>query len=154
MVNLFLTIHPVSDTIIQDEVVKGEIYNHNGFLFQTDTIDEGTFNTQRYVLNQYGCDSVIYLQLDVTVGIKERKEVLNVFIYPNPAHEYIDIQFTRCDFQTKELLLSDITGKIIKTQNLNHATVRINLSDLAQGMYFLTIKEDNNILKTLKVIKQ
>lgn len=151
---LYLKINPLSDTIIKDEVVKGEIYKQNGFFIATDTVDAGFFQAIRSTLNQYGCDSVIYLQLNVSLGINKQQESLQILVYPNPANDYINIQLPPVELQNKELEISDITGKLLKKQNLNQAVECINLSDLTQGMYFLTIKRDNHILKILKIIKQ
>ncbi|NLE63716.1 MAG: T9SS type A sorting domain-containing protein [Bacteroidales bacterium] len=151
---LYLKLQPLSDTIIHGEVVKGELYQQNGFVIATDTVGAGLFHAQRSMLNQYGCDSVIYLTLNVSLAIKEQQETFKVMVYPNPAHNYIDIQFSSVDLRNKEMELSDITGKLLKKQILNRNVERMDLSELTKGMYFLTIKGDNHVLKILKIIKQ
>lgn len=153
-ITLYLTVHPINDTVINDEVYQGETYNNNGFLIHTDTLSTGTFMFTQNALNRYGCDSIIHLQLKVSVGINEIQAENNIIVYPNPANAYLDIQCNNIDLQNIEACLCDITGKVISKIFLQDRLCRMDISLFAKGMYFLKIQTDKHTLRTIKVIKQ
>jgi hypothetical protein len=153
-ITLYLTVHPINDTVINDEVYQGETYNNNGFLIHTDTLSTGTFMFTQKALNRYGCDSIIHLQLKVSVGINEIQAENNIIVYPNPANAYLDIQCNNIDMQNIEACLCDITGKVISKILLQDRLCRMDISSFAKGMYFLKIQTDKHTLRTIKVIKQ
>ena len=151
---LHLNILPTHDSTIKDIVYKGDIYNKYGFLINTDTVEIGTFTTENRYINRFGCDSTVHLQLTVNVGIDEIINENYIRIFPNPANENIEIQYISTNQKDFILTISDITGKILKIENLKTHSTRINISDLAKGMYFLTFERNNQPVKTLKIIKQ
>jgi hypothetical protein len=65
-------------------------------------------------------------------------------LYPNPAHENIDVQFYADDISAYIVKLSDYVGKMVYSfagisaegNNVQH----INLSSLAKGIYFLQLQ--------------
>lgn len=64
-------------------------------------------------------------------------------LYPNPASEYFMIKNTK-GLSLKQVLVHDITGKIIKTQAIeNGDSTTISTSNLTAGIYFITVEENN-----------
>ena len=45
-------------------------------------------------------------------------------------------------------------GKIIKTENLDLGMTKLDLSNYPNGIYLLKVINDNNQIKTIKLIKQ
>ncbi|NLJ82554.1 MAG: T9SS type A sorting domain-containing protein [Bacteroidales bacterium] len=155
VISLNLTILPKSDSLINDSIRKGEIYNKNGFLIHSDTLDVLVWKTQQQLINQYGCDSVVHLHLSIsTVGINEAYIGRHIQVFPNPAKEHIHIQQTSNMLYTLEISLMDISGKTILKETINDKQSTIHIAEVAKGMYFLTIKQDQKRIKTLKIIKQ
>jgi len=77
------------------------------------------------------------------------KNEYNFEIYPNPANDFVNIINNE-----KELLninITDITGKVIITQEFT-GNSKINVHDLDNGIYFLSIFKDNKIIKIEKLI--
>jgi glucose/arabinose dehydrogenase len=70
-------------------------------------------------------------------------------LYPNPASDFFTIKNTN-QLSLKQVLIYDITGKIVKTQPLeNVESTTISTSNLTAGMYFVTVEERNgNRLQT------
>lgn len=84
--------------------------------------------------------SVIYLD-DVVftgwVGVDENT-MLPVKTYPNPAKE--NITFSGLDKNAKEIQITDISGKLLSTYNVNKVSViDINTTGLADGVYLYTV---------------
>ena len=82
------------------------------------------------------------------VGIENISQSINDFlIYPNPANNYLIIKTNNTKYYNIKLL--DITGVIIRDyQNINDKNYRIDISDLQNGIYFISI--NNSIKKFVK----
>ncbi len=78
--------------------------------------------------------------------------------YPNPVDDYVNIDLNLTHAGTVGLYFYSATGKLIKEINLmgiagtNH--MHINISGLKQGVYFLSVSEDNRNSVVKKFIKQ
>ena len=72
-----------------------------------------------------------------------------ISLYPNPASNYINID----GLEGKEqIFIIDNSGRIVKSVSTNEAMQTINIDDLAQGIYLVTIRKENKI-EVLKFIK-
>ena len=76
-------------------------------------------------------------------------------VSPNPTTGALVIDF-KVSRET-ELIISDLTGKVVMRKQLNKEDERmdLNISDIPDGVYILSLKEkeNGNILYTEKVIK-
>ena len=109
----------------------------------------GTFDVT--VTDLYGCSasgSVVVINTTSTNSLVD-----NTFkVYPNPAQHYIVIEADRTTITTTQLI--NVAGQLIQTVNMQNQT-RINVEDLAQGIYFLQFRNENGeILGQTKFIKQ
>ena len=85
----------------------------------------------------------LYIDFNVNViinfvpdGIEENE--LRVSIYPNPAHDIINVE-TMCTSSLQGIEICDITGKMI----LSTTESRIDISILPEGVYFITVLTEN-----------
>jgi hypothetical protein len=62
----------------------------------------------------------------------------SVTLFPNPAREYIDIRVDG-DLNVTMMEVYDVYGKLINTVNVIDNPTRINVSSLANGMYFVRV---------------
>ena len=62
----------------------------------------------------------------------------SVTLYPNPAKEYVDIRVNG-DLNVTMMEVYDVYGKLINTMNVVENPTRINVSGLANGMYFVRV---------------
>jgi hypothetical protein len=85
-------------------------------------------------------------------GIDESTNVKLFSLYPNPSRGVVHISVNDMN-KNRNLMISDLTGKEIKTQHLTTEN-DVNLSDLKAGVYFFHFSEGNRILHTEKVILQ
>lgn len=77
-----------------------------------------------------------------------------ISLFPNPVTDHVTINVSPNNSISKTFTatLSDIYGKTISVQKLKDGTNKIYMTTLAQGHYFVTIKNGNSV-KTVKLIK-
>jgi len=71
-----------------------------------------------------------------------------ISVYPNPAVNTITIDVENYESYTLEII--DLTGKSIQRNKLTQT--KIDVSSIENGIYFLNIFENNELVKTQKVI--
>ena len=79
-----------------------------------------------------------------TTGIESWLEN-SVSLYPNPAKEYVDIRVDG-DLNVSMMEVYDVYGKLINTVNVVDNPTRINVSGLADGMYFVRVMTEKGMV--------
>ena len=78
-------------------------------------------------------------------------------IYPNPAKGQLFIR-TQSGTQNFSVMLSDVLGKSVQIKkpqrNFANDNYFIDLADLKQGIYFLSIFSEGKILYRSKIVKE
>lgn len=64
-------------------------------------------------------------------------------LYPNPAKNMVNIDFTKNTANTVSISVSDISGKTVLAKNISNGENSFDVSSLTSGMYFVNIKADN-----------
>jgi photosystem II stability/assembly factor-like uncharacterized protein len=114
----------------------------------------------------FGSDSVAYICGDSGVvlkstvdvsGIPENSNVSNLNAFPNPASEQLYIELNSEVPTTYSMRIFDITGtEVLSQQNIvvsGQLIIRVdNFSELANGIYFITVTNSNGTA-TSKVVK-
>ncbi len=77
-----------------------------------------------------------------TTGI-ESHLANSIALYPNPAKEYINVECTMSNVKSVEVI--DVYGKVINTVNVIDNPTRINVSGLANGVYFVRVTTDQGV---------
>lgn len=67
-----------------------------------------------------------------------------VSIQPNPANNYIDLTIQN-KHEVKEAAIFNAFGQLVQTLQINNTHTRIDVSNLASGMYFIRLDNDNAI---------
>ena len=81
----------------------------------------------------------------------EEFNLQNIGIYPNPSNGIFSVKLGEVIPESIEII--DLTGKIIHTQKeFNNKEISLNLTSISNGIYFIKIATDNQIL-TRKIIK-
>lgn len=68
----------------------------------------------------------------------------SLILYPNPTNSQINIQIAD---KTEAINIVDLTGKIVK--NMPSNTTKIDVSDLTNGIYFIQVKTENDLLSKM-----
>jgi hypothetical protein len=69
-------------------------------------------------------------------------------IYPNPSTDYFFISNT-----VSKVEIFSISGQLVKTYTDQTTGYQYNISDLNSGMYLVKIVDENNRVKTTKLLK-
>jgi hypothetical protein len=76
----------------------------------------------------------------------------NFSVFPNPAKNVIN--FSNDTNAVVSLVeMTDLNGRVIKSQKVNATEGQISISDLATGMYMMKITTDQGVA-TKKIVKQ
>ncbi|MFL2579410.1 MAG: T9SS type A sorting domain-containing protein [Parvicellaceae bacterium] len=81
----------------------------------------------------------IRMNFGASVGINENV-TNNVSIYPNPTSHVLNISTNSNDLS--ELIIKDITGKIVFNQNFN-TNITVNTENYAKGIYLIDVKNNH-----------
>lgn len=74
-------------------------------------------------------------------------------VYPNPATDVININVDNLKGNAT-VTIYDIVGNEIVNSNLVNGKNTLNIENLTSGIYFYTIRKDNAIIETKKVVVQ
>jgi len=76
----------------------------------------------------------------------------SINLMPNPADNYIDLRINS-NVNVKEAVVYNAFGQMVQTVELNDNYARIDLNNMAAGMYFVRVNSDN-MTATKKFIKR
>ena len=71
----------------------------------------------------------------------------SIALYPNPANDVVNVQCTMNNVQLEGIEIIDVYGKVVRTivGANNYSPIRINVSGLANGMYFVRVTTDEGV---------
>lgn len=83
-------------------------------------------------------------------SINDEIDIENVKLYPNPAEDFIYLNYVNSIKNISDLYILDYLGNqiLVKSDLINDNSIRINISNLSKGIYF--IKQGNYIYKFMK----
>lgn len=99
----------------------------------------------------YYVDDVSVVE-DSTDNIESFNLQKTISIYPNPANDIINIDFSNSSFLNAELKIYDFLGTVITEYSLLHTHNSININFIPEGIYIVKIKTNNNYSFTQKLI--
>ena len=86
-----------------------------------------------------------------TSNLEIEKTNYNIYVYPNPTSNYVEIYGASC-IEINKIQLYDFLGKVVKL-NLKDKK-QIDLRELVSGNYLLVISFIDGHYKTIKLTKQ
>ncbi|MCC6369492.1 MAG: T9SS type A sorting domain-containing protein [Bacteroidia bacterium] len=113
--------------------------------------------TTNYTLtgtNANGCQGTanLVVSVDACTGLNNATANENkIQVYPNPTSGQVTVEFNNT--LNKTYTLSDISGRVISGGNTSEGSVALDLSTLANGIYFVKV-ETNQSVKVVKIVKQ
>jgi subtilisin-like proprotein convertase family protein len=120
----------------------------------------GVYNVNVVVTDTMsGCASndTIIVNYSVCSGLNEVKNNINLNVYPNPSNGVFTLNVNTTDVNELDIKVMNIQGQVVFVKNNfdNVSTIneQIDLSDNANGIYFITVTSDKGIV-TSKIIVQ
>ena len=106
----------------------------------------------------HGCDSIVTLHLTITVGLDDH-ETVDFKVYPNPTNGVVNVECTMNNVQLErtEVQVVDMYGKLVRiVETHGRASLQgtIDISDLANGVYFVKLIAEGKTIAVRKVVKQ
>ena len=155
-----LVVSDANDDEILFEIVSGD---DNGAF----TIDNGNLviaNSNELVGNTtvelliklsdpYGAESDFTFSIVVEEEALGFNEVLRaVRAYPNPTAGEIEVEIA--SGSQLEIVVSDLSGRIVQTKQVNRTGVTIDIADEVAGIYLMTVKDLNSSeVRTFRIVK-
>lgn len=109
-----------------------------------------TFDVWLYAYNECGAVDSIMMQVTTDDVGFEQEEVLDFNIYPNPANQNVTINGK---IQGAQIELINILGQTIYQETATSGTVSFNISDFANGTYFIRLTDQSEQVTKKLVIR-
>ena len=92
-------------------------------------------------------------EFSVTTGINETTINLEMSVYPNPTTNYLQLKVESEKLENLNFQLIDLQGKVIENKKVSATTSTIKMETLPKAIYFLNVTDNNQVVKTFKIIK-
>jgi hypothetical protein len=79
---------------------------------------------------------------------------LTAVTYPNPTKDFIILKITDSALNNLRYTLFDVNGKAISSGSITESNTQVQLKHLSIGAYILKVSQQNQSLKTFKILKQ
>lgn len=91
-------------------------------------------------------------EISISTGLNETGINLSLIAYPNPTTSDLILQVDNYD-KDLSYQLFDIGGKLIESKQIKANTSTIAMNELAAATYFLKVSQNNNEIKSFKILK-
>jgi len=112
-------------------------------------------NSLNYTIPKLSVYHFVFSDSTISTGVVNTANFNNITIYPNPSIGLYTISFDKTAGQNFTIEVMDLTGKTLKTIQVNSNTglTQLNLQDVADGVYLVRITNENGtVIK--KLIKE
>lgn len=127
----------------------------NGNVYCTGSF-QGNADLQNYALSAKGTNDIFIVKMNgLTVNLNENPLIENLIqLRPNPFNEKLTLSFITNITESVEVEIRDIMGKTVFFTSSNDTQLVLELSDLASGVYFLSLIRKNGYSEIKKIIKE
>ena len=95
-----------------------------------------------------------YAELSGSSGIYDLHNEVDLSVYPNPTTGIITVDIVKSNDYVKATLMNNL-GQVILTKEYNSTnTIKLNINESPNGVYFLVLESKDGILNTKKIIKK
>jgi len=134
-------------------------FTYGDTTFLPGSVESGDYSF--YFTTADGCDSIIVLHLTIEpVGISNYVTNASMKVYPNPTTGILNVEFVSLDesLENVDIQLFDMYGKLLNVTNIGHVDAmnraHIDLSQYANGVYFIKAVSGQHLVGVRKVVKQ
>ena len=92
-------------------------------------------------------------EISIVLGIDNHTINLELTAYPNPTTNFLTLNVGNFELSTLNFQLYDILGKLIESRKIISSSETIAIENLPTATYFLKVTNNNNEVKTFKIIK-
>ena len=89
----------------------------------------------------------------IAVGVSEQQaSKKSITVFPNPCNEILNVELEVLNTQSK-FIITDLLGKSVFQKTELQKQNSLNIAHLAEGAYFVSVFENNQLVYTQKIIK-
>lgn len=121
----------------QLEIVNAK--GQNAYTYTHYTVQEGKYFYRIKLVDKDGSFTYSPIRM-ITVD-----KTLSIHLYPNPAKQFVTINFNGSIQPNTELVLVDVSGKQVLQQVVNANSINLSLKNIPSSMYVLQVKQDGTI---------
>ena len=92
-------------------------------------------------------------EISIVLGIDDNSIKLELTAYPNPTTNFLTLNVGKAELSTMNFELYDMSGKLIESRKIISSSETIAMEKLPTATYFLKVTNNNNEVKTFKIIK-
>jgi len=151
IVAIFITSYGFSQTVSPELISTSGDYYHSDATGYSISWSIGEPMTNSYV----GGTTEGFHSIEVLLSLVEIVKICeenNIIIYPNPASDYINIEYPELKNNTR-IEIYDMQGRLFISQEFNTTNEQIGLQKLASNTYLVKIFENNMEIRTIKIQK-
>ena len=90
----------------------------------------------------------------VVMTVENLRADINMSVFPNPTTDLVTIDFPSSEgYGNVKISVTDFSGKVLQTENFAGDIEQINFLNYAVGVYFISVLENNQLIKSFKIIK-
>ncbi|MEX2485769.1 MAG: T9SS type A sorting domain-containing protein [Brumimicrobium sp.] len=99
-------------------------------------------------------EGVQQIEVDSITGLDENQTDIVLNAYPNPAHDRVVIETDApSGMENVSYNMYDNQGRLVKEGKISSSETSIDVTDLVKANYFIKIVENNELIKTFKIVK-
>ncbi len=108
------------------------------------TYSQTTNSAQITLKNEFGCDSLVTLNLVIAENVLDKSEYhSDIKVFPNPTNSYLIIELP-ADYPSEQISIIDMNGKSILEMDNFESGKWIDIRSLSSGNYFISGKTPND----------
>ncbi|MBK8195225.1 MAG: fibronectin type III domain-containing protein [Lewinellaceae bacterium] len=88
-----------------------------------------------------------------SAGVVQAPAVHFIRIYPNPASDLLNLQYTGDLLPDSRIMVTDIAGRVVLHESLTQESQTIDISGLQQGVYLLVVMQGNGRKEVERFVK-
>lgn len=149
--------------------VESKFYTHYGgghvvYFGDANYMDTTVNFVRDFLIDQFGCtdaplqaanapsgSAVMYQQTHCGLGFENNINTLISEIFPNPSSDQMTVVYGN-DITLSEVVLVDLSGRIVESYDVNGSSLIINKNDLNAGVYLLKSTTTEGVVSTSKII--
>jgi hypothetical protein len=115
--------------------------------------------------NNLPAGSIVYYRLKMidadgrfsystTVATRLNNNFSNALVYPNPTSASLNIKLTQALTTNTTLVIMDVTGRLLKQQNISRGqfSINVDVAALPAGRYFIKINDQQAVINQSFII--
>jgi hypothetical protein len=93
-------------------------------------------------------------EIQTVLGNENFNINLQMTVYPNPTVNNLSLEVKNYNYENIHYQLFDLKGKLISNDKIVSETTTISMEQYPSSVYLLKVVDNNNEIKTFKIIKK